>query len=89
LIKQRSSYWIAAKQGSANVIIDTSVNTAWHYLMSTYKRGVFDTANFPRPHLCPATNFEERRTKSIDGKLTIKGDKDLLTLAHFYACPIP
>lgn len=85
---------VAAKQGSANVIIDTtSVNTGLALFNEhIQKEEFFYTSKFPTAtFVSNQFNFEGDALKSIDGKLTIKGiSKDLrLSINSFLCMPHP
>ncbi len=84
----------AAKQGSANVLIDTtSVNTGLALFNEhIQKEEFFDTGKFPTAtFVSKQFNFDGDALKSIDGTLTIKGiSKDLtLTINSFLCMPHP
>ena len=85
---------VAAKQGSANVIIDTtSVNTGLALFNEhIQKEEFFDTGKFPTATFVSSQfNFDGDALKSIDGRLTIKGiSKDLtLSISSFLCMPHP
>lgn len=80
----------AAKQGSANVIIDTtSVNTGLALFNEhIQKEEFFDTGKFPTATFVSSQfNFDGDKLKSIDGVLTIKGiSKDLTLMVTSFLC---
>jgi polyisoprenoid-binding protein YceI len=83
-----------AKQGSANVTIDTtSINTGYALFNEhIQKEDFFDTAKFPiATFISSKFNFDADKIKSIDGVLTIKGiSKNLtLTVNSFLCMPHP
>lgn len=83
-----------AKQGSANVTIDTtSINTGYALFNEhIQKEDFFDTAKFPiATFISSKFNFDADKIKSIDGVLTIKGiSKEVtLTLSSFLCMPHP
>lgn len=84
----------AAKQGSVNVVIDTtSVNTGLALFNEhIQKEEFFDTARFPTATFVSSKfNFDGDTLKSIDGKLTIKGiSQDIsLSISSFLCMPHP
>ncbi len=83
-----------AKQGSANVTIDTtSINTGYALFNEhIQKEDFFDTAKYPTATFVSSKfNFDADKIKSIDGVLTIKGiSKDVtLTVSSFMCMPHP
>lgn len=82
------------KQGSLNVIIDTtSVNTGYS-LFNEHIQGedFFNTAKFPTATFSSnKLNFKEDKVSSIDGTLTIKGISKpvTLTVTSFMCMPHP
>lgn len=84
----------AAKQGSMNVIIDTtSVNTGFDLFNEhIQKADFFDTAKFPTAtFVSNKFNFSADKLASIDGTLTIKGISKpvTLTVTSFMCMPHP
>lgn len=84
----------AAKQGSVNVVIDTtSVNTGLAVFNEhIQKEEFFDTGKFPTATFVSSQfNFEGDALKSIDGVLTIKGiSKSIsLSVSSFLCMPHP
>lgn len=84
----------AAKQGSIDVVIDTtSVNTGFA-LFNEHIQGVdfFDTTKFPTATFTSKKmNFKDDKVASVDGTLTIKGISKpvTLTVTSFMCMPHP